>query len=175
MVDEASQQLPQDQPARKLAGTSDSIMQFLTFELNREIYGIDILSIREIINLEKITRVPMMPNIIAGVINLRGSVVPVVDLALRFSQQPSIRTKRSSIVILNVDYEGQCLQIGVTVDVVLEVLDILSEDIEATPSFGTKIRQDFIDSMGKVNGKLLVLLAIEQITSVAELSALDMI
>lgn len=144
--------------------------QFLTFELNSEIYGINILNIREIIDFGNITRVPMMPRFIAGVINLRGNVVPVVDLALRFSDRPSVRTKRSSIVILDVEYEEQKLEIGITVDVVNEVLDISLSNIEPAPSFGTKIRTDFISGMGKVDGQLLVLLDIENILSVEELS-----
>ncbi len=148
--------------------------QFLTFELNGEAYGIDILNIREIIDYGNITRVPMMPAFIAGVINLRGSVVPVVDLALRFSELPSERTKRSSIVILEVEYEEQKLEIGITVDVVNEVIGILPNEIEPAPPFGTKIRTDFIDGMGKINDQLLVLLDTRVILSVAELSATEM-
>ena len=149
----------------------ENITQFLTFILNTEVYGINILNIREIIDYGNITRVPMMPGFVAGVINLRGSVVPVVDLALRFSEKSSERTKRSSIVILEVEYEEQKLEVGITVDVVNEVLDIPLSEIEPAPSFGTKIRTDFISGMGKVNDQLLVLLDIENILSVAELSA----
>jgi len=149
----------------------ENITQFLTFILNTEVYGINILNIREIIDYGNITRVPMMPGFVAGVINLRGSVVPVVDLALRFSEKPSERTKRSSIVILEVEYEEQKLEVGITVDEVNEVLDISLTEIEPAPSFGTKIRTDFISGMGKVNDQLLVLLDIENILSVDELSA----
>lgn len=152
---------------------SDNVTQFLTFMLNTQAYGINILNIKEIIDYGSITRVPLMPEFIAGVINLRGSVVPVVNLALRFSEKPLARTKRSSIVILEVKYEEQMMEIGITVDVVNEVLDILSSDIEPAPSFGTKIRTDFISGMGKVKDQLLVLLNIESILSIDELSALD--
>jgi len=150
-----------------------NVTQFLTFELCSEVYGIDILNIREIIDYGHITRVPMMSEFIAGVVNLRGNVVPVVDLALRFSQTPAAKTKRTSIVIVDVEYDGQKLEIGVTVDVVNEVLEIISSEIEPAPSFGTKIRTDFIRGMGKINGKLLVLLDIGSILSVAELSIAD--
>jgi len=150
-----------------------NVTQFLTFELCSEVYGIDILNIREIIDYGNITRVPMMSEFIAGVVNLRGNVVPVVDLALRFSQVPAAKTKRTSIVIVDVEYEGLKLEIGVTVDIVNEVLEILSTDIEPAPSFGTKIRTDFIRGMGKINGKLLVLLDIATILSVAELSIVN--
>ncbi|MDH3354640.1 MAG: chemotaxis protein CheW [Chromatiales bacterium] len=162
-----------EQILQKDQTTSDNAAQFLTFVLNGEIYGINILNIKEIIDYGNVTRVPMMSEFIAGVINLRGSVVPVVDLALRFSQKPAERTKRTSIVILEVEYEEEKLEIGVTVDVVNEVLDILSSEIEPAPSFGTKIRTNFISGMGKVGDQLLVLLAIEEVLSVAELSLID--
>jgi purine-binding chemotaxis protein CheW len=151
----------------------EHITQFLTFELNSDVYGIEILNIKEIIDHGNITRVPMMPDFIAGVINLRGSVVPVVDLALRFSEKPSERTKRSSIVILDTQSMGEKLEIGITVDVVNEVLDISVNDIEAAPSFGTKIRTDFISGMGKVEDQLLVLLDMENILCIEELSVVD--
>ncbi|VAW64920.1 Positive regulator of CheA protein activity (CheW) [hydrothermal vent metagenome] len=151
----------------------DSVTQYLTFILNNEIYGINILNIKEIIDFGNIARVPMMPKFIAGVINLRGSVVPVVDLALRFANKPSKRTRRSSIIILEVKNDEQVLEIGITVDVVNEVLDILVGEIEQAPSFGTKIRTDFISGMGKVDDQLLVLLDIENILSVDELSAIE--
>lgn len=154
---------------------ADNTAQFLTFVLNNEVYGINILNIKEIIDYGNITKVPMMPEFIAGVINLRGNVVPVVDLALRFSQKPSVRTKRSSVVILDLKHEEQALEIGITVDAVNEVLDILSSEIEPSPSFGTKIRTDFISGMGKVNDQLLVLLDIGSILSIEELSVIDAI
>ncbi len=169
------QSMPQQDASHEHAAATghEHITQFLTFELNNDIYGIEILNVREIIDYGNITRVPMMPNFIAGVINLRGSVVPVVDLALRFSENPSVRTKRSSIIIVDVEYQQQNLEIGVTVDVVNEVLDISTNDIESAPSFGTKIRTDFISGMGKVNDQLLVLLDIENILSIDELSVIQ--
>ncbi len=169
------QQMPQQDATHEHAGATghEHITQFLTFELNADVYGIEILNIREIIDFGNITRVPMMPNFIAGVINLRGSVVPVIDLALRFNDKPSVRTKRSSIIIVDVEYEQQNLEIGVTVDVVNEVLDISTNNIESAPSFGTKIRTDFISGMGKVNDQLLVLLDIENILSIEELSVIQ--
>lgn len=151
----------------------ENVTQFLTFMLNSDVYGIDILNIREIVDYGNITRVPMMPGFIAGVINLRGSVVTVVDLAQRFLQKPSKKTKRSSIVILEVEYSEQKLAIGITVDEVNEVLDISSGGIEPAPSFGTEIRTDFISGMGKVSDQLLVLLDVENILSVEELSVVE--
>lgn len=147
--------------------------QFLTFLLNKEVYGVNILNIREIVDYGHITPVPMMPSFIAGVINLRGSVVPVVDLALRFSEKSSEKTKRSSIVIMEVKDQEETLEVGIIVDVVNEVLELTSSEIEPAPSFGTKIRTDFISGMGKVNDQLLVLLDIENILSIAELSIVE--
>jgi len=152
---------------------TEQLNQFLTFKLSNDVYAINILNIREIVDYGNITRVPMMPEFIAGVINLRGSVVPVVDLALRFEQPRSQITKRSSVVIVEIKDEEQSLEIGITVDEVDEVLDILAGEIEPSPSFGTKIRTDFIYGMGKVNEQLLVLLDIENILSIDEISQLD--
>ncbi|PCJ47770.1 MAG: chemotaxis protein CheW [Moraxellaceae bacterium] len=149
---------------------AEHVAQVLTFGLNKEVYGLNILNIKEIIGHGHITRVPMMPEFIAGVINLRGNVVPVVDLALRFSEKPSPRTKRSSIVILEIECDEQTIEIGITVDAVDEVLDIPTDEIKLPPSFGTKIRADFISGMVKAGDNLLVLLEIENILSIAELS-----
>lgn len=146
------------------------VAQFLTFVLNGEAYGIEILHIQEIIECGKITQVPMMPGFIAGVINLRGSVVPVVDLARRFSQASAERSKKSGIVILEVTSGEQSLEIGIIVDVVNEVLDICMSEIKSAPSFGTKIRNDFVCGMVSLDERLLVLLDIETILSVEELS-----
>ncbi|MDH3354825.1 MAG: chemotaxis protein CheW [Chromatiales bacterium] len=151
----------------------DDVEQFLTFVLSGENYGINILNIREIVERGNVTKVPMMPDFIAGVINLRGNVVPVVDLAQRFAKSSSMINKKSSIVILEIDDEDQKLEIGVTVDEVNEVLDISAGEIEPTPSFGTRIRTDFISGMGKVGEQLLLLLDIENVLSVKELSFVE--
>lgn len=145
--------------------------QFLTFDLAGESYGIDILNIKEIIEHGHITRVPMSQAFLAGVINLRGNVVPVVDLALRFSQDRAKHTRKSGIVILEVKSEEGSLEIGVTVDLVNEVLEVSDTEIKPAPSFGTSIRSDFISGIVKLEEKLLVLLNVEQILSIDELSA----
>jgi len=147
-----------------------SVSQFLTFLMGGETYGINILDIREIIEYAGITGVPMMPDFIAGVINLRGAVVPVIDLASRFGDEKTKISKRTSIIIAEVENEDLKLEVGVIVDVVNEVLNISDKDIEPAPAFGTKIRTDFISGMGKVNDELLVLLAVHKVLSIAELS-----
>jgi purine-binding chemotaxis protein CheW len=160
--------ISQPKPLKSVAGNNSR--KFLTFVLNNEIYGIDILSINEITDFSNITRVPMVPSYIAGMVNLRGNVVPVIDLAKRFLEQPSERTKRSSIVIVDLKGNEQSMVIGIIVDEVSEVIDVSLLEIVPAPEFGTKIRTDFIHGMGKVDQRLLVLLNIENILAIDELS-----
>ncbi|WP_116141878.1 chemotaxis protein CheW [Trinickia diaoshuihuensis] len=146
--------------------------QFLTFMLAGEVYAIGILAIREIIEYKSVTEVPMMPATVRGVINLRGAVVPVVDLLARFGRQPGAITKRSCIVIVEVQSADARQTIGVVVDAVNEVLDIAEEDIEPAPSFGTRVRSDFVRGIGKVKEKFVILLDVDQLLSVEEISTL---
>ena len=132
--------------------------QYLTFMLAGEMFAIGILTIKEIIEYGSLTPVPMMPASVRGVINLRGAVVPVMDLLARFGKPPSPVTKRSCIVIVEVANDEERQVIGVAVDAVNEVLDIAPADIEPPPSFGARIRSDFIHGMGKVKGKFVILL-----------------
>ncbi len=126
---------------------SQEIEQYLTFMLGGKIYGLAILNIKEIIEYGDITEVPMTPDFISGVINLRGNVVPVVDLSQRFSGQ---------VMQQEVKNDDLRIEIGVTVDMVNEVLDIPMEEIEAAPSLGNQIQTNFISGMAKMNGKLLI-------------------
>jgi len=158
---------------QQLEHLSEESTQYLTFMLNAEAYAINLLNIREIIDFGHITKVPMMSKVIMGVINLRGSIVPVIDLAARFDQHQDTRSKRSSILILEMQDHHQNYEIGVTVDEVNEVIEISAESIEATPSFGTNIRTDFIKGMGKVRNQLLLLLDIENILDIEELSVIQ--
>jgi purine-binding chemotaxis protein CheW len=146
--------------------------QYLTFVLGGEIYAVGILAVKEIIEYAGLTSVPMMPEAIRGVINLRGAVVPVMDLAARFGRQASEITKRTCIIIVEVEQGGEQQVIGVMVDAVNAVLEIAAADIEPAPSFGARIRSDFIAGMGKVNGKFVILLDASQVLSVQEISAL---
>lgn len=146
--------------------------QFLTFMLAGETYAIGILAIKEIIEYKSVTEVPMMPASVRGVINLRGAVVPVVDLLARFGRQPSAITKRSCIVIVEVQAGDERQTIGVMVDAVNEVLDIAPEDIEPAPSFGTRVRSDFVRGIGKVKEKFVILLDVDHVLSIDELSSL---
>lgn len=146
--------------------------QYLTFMLSGETYAIGILGIKEIIEYGQLTEVPNMPGFIRGVINLRGAVVPVVDLAARFGKRETTVTRRTCIVIIEVDNAGETQVIGVLVDAVNEVLDIPVTEIEPPPAFGAKIRSDFIRGMGKVEGKFVIILNADRVLSVDEMNHL---
>jgi len=151
---------------------NNSVQQFLTFVLSDEVYGIGILHIREIIEYANLTVVPLMPDFISGVINLRGNVVPVVNLARRFEQKPKDIGKRTSIVIIDIqDNDEESVEIGIVVDIVNEVIELADSEIAAPPTFGTKIRADFIQGMGKIDDKLMILLDVNHVLSIEELSA----
>jgi purine-binding chemotaxis protein CheW len=146
--------------------------QYLTFMLGGEVFAIGILHIKEIIEYGQLTGVPMMPEFIRGVINLRGAVVPVVDLASRFGGKPSQVTRRSCIVILELAVEAETRVIGVVVDAVNEVLEISRADIEPPPSFGTRIRTDFIEGMGKVQEKFVIILNVNNVLSTEDIAVI---
>lgn len=146
--------------------------QYLTFMLGGEMFAIGILGIKEIIQYAGLTEVPMMPECIRGVINLRGAVVPVMDLAARFGKPAAAITKRTCIVIVEIAAEGERQDMGVVVDAVNAVLEIPASEIEPAPAFGTRIRTDFIEGMGKLNGKFVILLNVNRVLSVEEISVL---
>jgi purine-binding chemotaxis protein CheW len=147
--------------------------QYLTFLIGGEMFAISILSIKEIIEYGSLTVVPMMPDFIRGVINLRGAVVPVVDLSARFGRTASEVTRRSCIVIIEVEADEEKQDVGVVVDSVSEVLEIPAAEIEPAPSFGARIRADFISGMGKVDGKFVIILNAERVLSVDEMAMLS--
>ncbi len=164
----------------EVGASDEGQSQYLTFMLGGEMYAIPILNIKEIIEYGHLTTVPMMPSFIRGVINLRGSVVPVVDLAVRFGKKSSDVSRRTCIVIIEVtasnenqDTEKQV--IGVVVDIVNEVLEIPRSEIEKTPSFGARIRADFIQGMGKINGKFVIILAVNHVLSIDEMAMLGQV
>ncbi len=146
--------------------------QYLTFNLGSEMFAVGILNVKEIIEYGNLTEIPMMPSFIRGVINLRGAVVPVVDLSCRFGHQTSEVQRRTCIVIVEVTQEDVKHDIGIMVDAVSEVLEIGVKDIEPPPSFGAKIRADFIAGMGKVAGKFVIILQIDRVLSVEEMAVL---
>jgi len=144
--------------------------QYLTFMLAREPFAIGILRIKEIIEYQGVTEVPMMPACVRGVINLRGAVVPVMDLLARFGRAAGEITKRTCIVIVEVETGDGRQVMGLMVDAVNEVLDIAPADIEPPPAFGARLRSDFIQGVGKVRGKFVLLLDVDRVLSVDEIA-----
>lgn len=165
-------QLVQARNTAVVAGAAEGPAQYLTFSLSGEMFGVGILNVKEIIEYGNLTEIPMMPTFIRGVINLRGSVVPVIDLAARFGGQPTAVGRRTCIVIVEVADEDTRHDIGIMVDAVSEVLEIPGTEIEPPPSFGARIRADFIFGMGKVAGKFVILLNIDRVLSVEEIAML---
>ncbi len=149
--------------------------QYLTFTLGGEMFAVAILNVKEIIEYGTVTEIPMMPGFIRGVINLRGAVVPVIDLSCRFGGKSSQVARRTCIVIVELEQDDQKHDIGVMVDAVSEVLEIPRSDIEPPPSFGAKIRTDFISGMGKVGGKFVIILDVARVLSVEEIAMLTQI
>ncbi len=147
--------------------------QYLTFILGGEMFAIEILNIREIIEYGALTTVPMMPAFIRGVINLRGAVVPVIDLSVRFGRPPVAVTRRTCIIIIEIDNAGERQDIGVVVDSVSEVLEIPANMVEPPPAFGARIRTDFIQGMGKVNERFVIILNVHNVLSVEEMALLS--
>jgi purine-binding chemotaxis protein CheW len=147
--------------------------KYLTFTLAEEEYGIGILKIKEIIGMMSITTVPQTPEFVKGVINLRGKVIPVMDLRLRFGMEEMDYTERTCIVVVEIEGTSGTVMIGVVVDSVSEVLNIKGEDVEETPTFGAKLNMDYILGMAKMEGGVKILLDIDRVLSEAEISDLE--
>lgn len=147
--------------------------KYLTFTLANEEYGIGILKIKEIIGMMPITSVPRTPSFVKGVINLRGKVIPVVDLRLKFGMPPMDYTDRTCIIVVEIAGQSGALTIGIVVDSVSEVLNIKEEDIENTPTFGIRVNTDYIMGMAKIGGGVKILLDIDKVLSNQEIVSLE--
>ena len=152
---------------------ADKEGKYLTFTLAEEVFGIGILKIKEIIGMLPITSVPQTPDYVKGVINLRGKVIPVLDLRLRFGLPTVVYTERTCIIVVEIAGNSGTVLIGIVVDAVSEVLNIKGDDIEKTPTFGTKLNTDYILGMAKMEGGVKILLDIDRVLSNAELSLLS--
>ena len=152
---------------------TDKEGKYLTFTLAEEEYGIGILKIKEIIGMMPITSVPRTPEFVKGVINLRGKVIPVIDLRLRFGMEELEYTERTCIIVVEIEGQTGIILIGIVVDAVSEVLNIKNEDMEDTPAFGTKLNTQYILGMAKMEGGVKILLDIDQVLNAEELSALE--
>jgi purine-binding chemotaxis protein CheW len=165
------------EPAEKMDTAIDAMVnregKYLTFTLAEEEYGIGILKIKEIIGMMPITSVPQTPDFVKGVINLRGKVIPVVDLRRRFGMEAIDYTERTCIIVVEIQGQAGMVMIGIVVDSVSEVLNIKKEDIEETPTFGTRLNTDYILGMAKIEGGVKILLDIDRVLSAEEAQMLS--
>jgi purine-binding chemotaxis protein CheW len=144
--------------------------QYLTFVLDEEMYALDINKVREVLDLGTITKVPRMPDFMRGVINLRGGVVPVVDLRMKFGLGATEKTVNTCIIIIEIGIDGENTLCGVLADSVNEVLDIEDDRIEPPPKIGTRLRTEFISGMGKKNDQFIIILDIDRVFSGEEMA-----
>lgn len=159
--------------SRLLPNTAAPSGQYLTFTLAKELFAVEIRAVREIIEYGHLTSVPMLPPSILGVINLRGAVVPVIDLGLRLGNAATRIGPRTCIVILEVAQNGSTQVLGMVVDAVNEVRELSAGEIEPTPSFGGRIRTDFILGMAKLDERLVVMLDVGRVISAEEMVLLN--
>jgi purine-binding chemotaxis protein CheW len=166
-------QTKQEQADAKIqAGLKELAGKYLTFKLADEEYGIEILKVMEIIKLMDITAVPRTPHYVRGVINLRGKVIPVIDLRKKFDMDTIEDTDETCIIVVNVRREGSDVQMGILVDTVSEVLDIQAGEIEPAPKFGSSVHTEFIMGMAKAKGQVKILLDIDSILTGSEVDAM---
>ena len=151
---------------------ADAGAQYLTFALGEEVFAMDIRTVREIIQVGPMTTVPLMPAFVRGVINLRGAVVPVIDLQARFGRPVAKLGKKTCIVIFDAVREHERVELGLLVDAVSEVIDIPDREIEPPPPFGGPVRRDFIRGMGKVAERFVVILEPDKALDVEEMAQL---
>ncbi|HWW60048.1 MAG TPA: chemotaxis protein CheW [Thermoanaerobaculia bacterium] len=144
--------------------------QYLTFFIRGEEYAVGILRVKEILEYEAVTRVPTTPVHVRGVINLRGAVLPVVDLAAKFGHGESAPVRTTCIVVVETRLRDEILVVGILTDAVSEVVDIAADAIEPPPPFGTNVRIDFLTGMGKLDGRLVLVLDIDQVLSPVDLA-----
>jgi purine-binding chemotaxis protein CheW len=146
--------------------------QYLTFKLGEEVFAIDVAKVREVLEISTITKVPRTPEFMSGVINLRGNVVPVVDLRLCFEMSRTEKTVNTCIVVVEVLLEGESAVIGALADSVEEVIDLEPDQIQPAPRIGTHIQTDFIKGMGRRDAQFVMILDIDRVFSAGELSAM---
>lgn len=147
--------------------------QYLTFKLDEEIFALDISKVKEVLDFTEITKIPQTPLFMKGVINLRGGVVPVVDMRLKFGMSETAKTVNTCIIIVEVSIEGETTVLGALVDSVQEVLDLEPGQIEPAPRIGTRLRTEFIRGMGKRDNHFIMILDIDKVFSADELAAVE--
>jgi purine-binding chemotaxis protein CheW len=162
-----------EQEAKMAATETLETTQYLTFKLDDEVFALDITKVREVLDFTTITKVPRTPEFMRGVINLRGSVVPVVDLRLKFAMTKTEQTVNTCIIITEVTLDGETTVLGALADSVQEVMDLGSDHIEPAPKIGTKLNTEFIKGMGKHNDGFVIILDIDRVFSTDELASVQ--
>ena len=147
--------------------------QYLTFTLADEVFAVDVARVREILEMPSITKVPQVPNFMRGVINLRGCVVPVIDLHLKFGMEVTVQTVNTCIIVVEVAMDGENVVLGALADSVQEVIEMEPSQIEAAPHIGTHLRTEFLKGMGKHNERFVMILDIDKVFSSVELAAVQ--
>jgi purine-binding chemotaxis protein CheW len=147
--------------------------KYLTFQLGGEIYGIELLNVQEIIGMMAVTHVPRTPDFFRGIINLRGKVIPVIELRRKFGMEIKAETERSCIVVVQVAWSGTSVVMGLLVDEVSEVLTIAADQIENPPSFGSGINTEFILGIGKLGQKVVMLLGVDKVLASEEIAEIE--
>ena len=143
--------------------------QFLTFSLADDLFAIDVIKAREVLDFSKVTQVPQTPDYMLGVINLRGSVVPVIDMRCKFKMKETDLTRNSCIVVVEVDVDGDAVTVGALVDSVSEVIDLNPAQIEPPPRIGTRLNTEFIKGMGNLDDRFVIILDIDKVFSIDDL------
>jgi len=147
--------------------------QYLTFTLADEVFAVDVARVREILEMPNITKVPQVPDFMRGVINLRGCVVPVIDLRLKFGMEETAQTVNTCIIVVEVSMDGENTVLGALADSVQEVIEMEPSQIEAAPHIGTHLKTEFIKGMGKLDNRFVMILDIDKVFSDTELSAVQ--
>ena len=152
---------------------NNETIQYLTFKLGDELFGVDVSKAREVLDYSEVTHVPQMPGYMLGVINLRGSVVPVINLRKKFGMADSEQTIDTCIIVIEIEIDGDIIVVGTMVDAVQEVLDLTEAQIEPPPRLGTKLNTEFIKGMGNIEDQFLIILDIDRVFTAEELSVLE--
>ncbi|MBF0608439.1 MAG: chemotaxis protein CheW [Candidatus Magnetobacterium sp. LHC-1] len=155
-----------------VAGITE-LSQYLTFKLDDEVFALDIVKVREVLEFSSVTKVPRTPDFMRGVINLRGSVVPVLDLRLKFGMTMTKKSVNTCVIIVEVSLDNEKTVLGTLADSVQEVMELEPENIEAAPKIGSRLKTDFIRGMGKHNDEFIIILDIDKIFSVEELALMQ--
>lgn len=157
-----------------VAGITETV-QYLTFKLADEVFALDVAKVREILEITTITKVPQTPEFMRGVINLRGSVVPVIDMRLKFGMSVTEQTVNTCIIVVEINLDGDAIVVGALADSVQEVVEMEPESIEAAPHIGARLNTDFIKGMGKYGSRFVMILDIDKLFSSDELADLSQV